>query len=254
MIRIPVDPAALIAAIDEISPKWRSKAETRTKKFRELGKYDEKSAIWSEIKPVFRRLQHQKCAFCERLLAGEPHGAVEHDLEHYRPKGAAKPWSHPDIPAAWHGPGRQGGYYWLAYDPANYATACKVCNSSLKADHFPIEGPEGAVDQTPAELASERPLLPYPLGTIDQDPAEILTFTALVAVPVHADPDRREHRRGAVAVAFFALNAREELLRDRAVVICRIFEAFERIHSPRRPEDPAWGAEDLALLTADAAP
>ena len=46
-----------------------------------------------EVKAVYIRLQKNKCAYCERQLTGLDHGgAIEHDLEHYRPKGHVPAW------------------------------------------------------------------------------------------------------------------------------------------------------------------
>jgi hypothetical protein len=44
-----------------------------------------------------RQLQHNKCAYCERDLLTETYAGGEHDVEHYRPKGACNPWP----PATW---------------------------------------------------------------------------------------------------------------------------------------------------------
>ena len=51
---------------------------------------------WSNIKYLFINIQHNKCAFCERKLAArEDGGAIEHDVEHFRPKNAIKAWKPP---------------------------------------------------------------------------------------------------------------------------------------------------------------
>ena len=80
-------------------------------------------------------LQRHKCVFCERQLG---HGAIEHDLEHFRPKGSTAPWSPMALPTHGVGAGRAEGYWWLSYDLGNYAASCKFCNSTLKSNRFPI--------------------------------------------------------------------------------------------------------------------
>ena len=62
--------------------------------------------------------------------------------------------------AAGIGMGNPAGYPRLALDPFNYVVSCKVCNSSHKADRFPIAGhPEPRATDRLALDAAERPLL-----------------------------------------------------------------------------------------------
>ena len=89
MIRYAVTESDLEQRVDAEVASWRSRAATRTARFIAAGGYDESSSIWSEIKPVFMRLQNDKCAYCERQLASaDSGGSVEHDLEHFRPKSS----------------------------------------------------------------------------------------------------------------------------------------------------------------------
>ena len=133
MIRYTITEAELVRRVDASVPTWRKRASDRTTRFQIAGRYDEKSAIWSEIKSVFSDLQYDKCAYCERKLADpDDGGSVEHDLEHYRPKSSVEAW--PDAAKfSFHTGGADtGGYYWLAYHLLNYAVACKKCNSGFK--------------------------------------------------------------------------------------------------------------------------
>lgn len=223
MIRYPVDPDALLEAIETEKPGWIERARERTEAFRAAGTYDEEKGIWSEVKDVFRRLQEQKCAFCERRLAGEPFGAVDHDVEHYRPKNSVRKWPPASRELQYDfetGEGMENGYYLLAYSVFNYVTACKVCNTPLKSSYFPIAGRRGpATADDPRRLARERPFLPFPLGDTDTDPEELIAFDGILAVPSSPDLDSHEWRRAAVTIDFFALNEREELRRERAALM-----------------------------------
>jgi hypothetical protein len=184
MIRYSVKVSELKALIKRLSPSWLDRALARTERFRQAGKYDERSSIWSEIVGVYMRIQHHKCAYCERLLSGPRFGRIEHDLEHYRPKNAVKKWSprseHINYPtgSAW-----SEGYYLLAYHIFNYVTACKVCNTPLKSNYFPIAAPRGLQQNNPRHLRTEKPFLIYPLGRIDKDPESLITFDGIISKP-----------------------------------------------------------------------
>ncbi len=224
MIRYDISDADLDEKIEVESPGWLDRAVKRTAACRKLRAFDGGTSIWSDIKPVYMRLQHNKCAYCERKLEGEPYGRVEHDVEHFRPKNEVKAWPDARIRADrqieyefatggdWH-----HGYFLLAFHPRNYITACKTCNTPLKANYFPIAGRRGPQSDDPAYLARELPYLLYPLGEHGDDPEELLTFDGIVPKPsIHSG---HRHRRAVVTIDFLELDTREELLRDRALKI-----------------------------------
>ena len=67
MIRYPITQSKLEERIEEEADGWLQKAAERTKKIRQKGYYNEKGSIWSDVKPVYMKLQgSSKCAFCER--------------------------------------------------------------------------------------------------------------------------------------------------------------------------------------------
>lgn len=86
MIRYPISEAELRQKIREEDPEWLDDAAKRNEAFHAAGYYDEKlefesggkmvkaSPIWSRIKPIFMRLQFEKCAYCERQLSSEEWG------------------------------------------------------------------------------------------------------------------------------------------------------------------------------------
>ena len=159
-------------------------------------------------------LQYDKCIYCERQLASLDHGGcIEHDLEHFRPKGEVLAWP----PAKWQkdrhiafefplGHAYPSGYYWLAYQVMNYAAACKKCNTPLKLNYFPVAGRRGPRAAHPRGLRAEQPYLIYPLGDWDTNPEELLGFLGIVPVPRKKSGFGRQ--RAEVTIKFFELSPR----------------------------------------------
>lgn len=230
MIRYNASAADLEADINAIDPAWLAKAATRTAKFVANRKYEEASAIWSTVKPAFMKAQKNKCVFCERQFESELYGKIEFDLEHFRPKSSVKAWPGPGInPPAYSfatGGDNPSGYYWLAYDLGNYAASCKVCNSVLKSNYFPVA--KARVTE-PGDLTAEKAFLCYPIGSGDDDPESLVTYVATTAVPKMKTGPRR--RRAQVIIDFFSLNRREQLHRERASFIVLLGASLANITS-----------------------
>ncbi len=192
------------------------------------------------MKDVYRAIQHNKCAYCERLLAhveDRPRlGAKDHDIEHYRPKAKVIAWrkrrAYPNHHVAFDKRmGRRKGYYWLAFELWNWCVSCTLCNSQLKGNRFPIAktGREGDHSADIAALnAQEKPLLVYPLGDVDTDPEELLAFHGVTVQPKAASGYARE--RGETIIAFFLLN-NPTLAKWRAVWIRLIWDAVQDEHA-----------------------
>lgn len=222
MIKYAIAEAKLAEAIATVDPRWAAKAGRRTKQLISQGHYAEKTTIWSLVKPVFMTLQLNKCVFCERQFESPQYGTIEFDLEHFRPKSTVVPWPDPErhpgrAYSALTGAGAQSGYFWLAYDPLNYAASCKVCNTTFKLSYFPVAAERGTVNASVADLALEQAWLCYPIGDQAEDPETLITFVATIAVPTHADGAAK--LRGQIIIDFFGLNEREQLHRDRARMI-----------------------------------
>jgi len=230
---------------------WLAGAAARTEDLRKAGRWDDGKKTWSGIKTVYRTLQHDKCAFCERRLAGPPYGAVEHDVEHFRPKAAVKEWPPQTGPkkkrlsysfatgGAW-----DEGYYLLAFHPWNYVTACKTCNSALKRSFFPVSGTRISRGEDPWAMKAEKPFLVYPLGDLDDDPERLITFRGNIPVPRTRSGVRQ--RRAAVMIDFFRLDIREELLWERSDRIVSLFMAL-RMAESASAGDRALGERNVAL-------
>ncbi|MBS0202149.1 MAG: hypothetical protein JSS49_04555 [Planctomycetes bacterium] len=233
MIKYLVTRKKLEELIEAEKPGWLKRAADRTEQFRASGSFDEASSIWSEVKPVYMRLQGQgKCAFCEREMESVKFGKAEQDVEHFRPKGRLTAWKVPKklknagIPFAAISAGTKG-YHLLPYHPFNYSVACKPCNSALKKDQFPIAGTYDLSADDPANLVQERAYLIYPIGPLDTDPETLIEFRGTSPKPVtKAGHDRN---RALVTIEFFKLDDpdRANLYRDRALIILGLFPLLQ---------------------------
>ena len=253
MIRFPVSTADLDAAITKASKSWFVTAAERVAKFEAVDDYDEKSGAWSRIKRVFMEVQGHKCGFCERRLERSAYGAVEHDVEHFRPKKEVKKW--PSKTAAGQrnlefdfelGDGLKPAYFRLAYERENYLISCKTCNSALKANNFPVAGTRTPDIASPRALNAELPYLIYPIGDVDDaDPEDLLGFNGIV--PIVRGATQHDRRRAEVTINLFELDTREILLEERAEIIVNLHLANSAIANPH-PEVRA--AADLVLTRA----
>jgi hypothetical protein len=227
MIGYRITRAALENLIETSVPGWLARAAVRTAGFAALGRYEESSSIWSEVKPVYMQLQGgSKCAYCERKLESVELGKGEQDVEHFRPKKSVKKWK-PSAALTQAGvapvdpPASGGGYYLLAYHPFNYCASCKPCNSVLKGDRFPVAGPYKLNGADPAAMTSEKPLLVYPIGDFDGKPEDLIGFTGVSPHPLASSGHKR--KRALATIEFFALDdpvKRKNLVLERAHRIC----------------------------------
>lgn len=255
MIRYPVTAAKLKQLIEAESEGWLEKARERTDKFRELGRYEESSSIWSQVKPVYMKLQGEsKCAYCERKLESSDVGRVEQDVEHFRPKGNVKFWRAPQklrdlgIPFT-AAPNESKGYHLLPYHIFNYTAACKPCNSTLKKDYFPIAGEYELNAEGPGDFAGEKAYLIYPIGSVDEDPEKLIDFFGTSPKPVAASSHKRN--RALVTIEFFKLddpNKRKNLYRDRSMVIMGLYPLLKDTTMGSEAEKAAARSKVKGLL------
>ena len=248
MIQYSVSKQQIDDLIEQEKPGWLARAATRTAAFAAAGEYNESSGIWSEIKVVYMRLQHGKCAYCERQLESEAVGKIEHDLEHFRPKKKAKPWrvtneltqagvvlTPPSAGSA------DPGYHLLPYHPQNYCTSCKSCNSALKSDNFPIEGPRSSDGGDPVALASEMPYLVNPVGDFDDPPQTLIGFHGISPMVI-GDTDFKQ-KRGLVSIKFFRLDDRRRkyLFRERATMVVSLYSFLSQLEQAAgTPQEATW--------------
>ena len=92
----------------------------------------------------------------------------------------------------------------LAYDPFNYAVACKPCNTVLKANYFPIAGQRRRAARRPPSRDTERPFLIYPIGDLDDDPEDLIAWRGCHPLPANARGF--DGLRAMVTIAIFKLD------------------------------------------------
>lgn len=223
MIKINADRSKIDEAILKARPKWLERAAERTAANRAARRHSGPSTgdIWSEIKAVFVELQLRKCAYCERSF---PESPVEIDVDHYRPKRRVKAWQTKSFSFTDQPDPAGTGYYLLAYDPGNYLAACETCNRIRKGDLFPVFGNREMDSSDPYILAGEKPLLINPIDVNDDDPEELIEFNGLIPRPcAQGGP---AYHRAIATIELFDLAHRDELLRERADVVVKLWLAY----------------------------
>jgi|SRR5579871_3009 len=265
MIHYPLEWSQLEAEVDKQRPTWRDRAAHATDIFRRRKAYVEPpvgdgekeppAPFWGEVKSLFMGLQHNKCAYCERDLEG----AIEFDVEHFRPKRGVALW-----PPSQKRPTGQSlrfefstgaampeGYYLLAYHLRNYAVACKPCNSNLKKNYFPIAGSRLPGTDNLALLASEKPLLIYPISDLDAAPEDLITFIGPIPIPVAKAG--YDYQRGLVTIEFFELRTREELMKQRYARIRDLWTAI-LAHESGDGRQKSFGDETIEMMLHPSSP
>ena len=73
--------------------------------------------LWACLKPELAKVMHGKCWYTEALQTG-----TDTDVDHFRPKNSVKDIYHADTGE------KHSGYWWRAFDPANFRFSCIVAN------------------------------------------------------------------------------------------------------------------------------
>lgn len=262
MRRYPISRDTLIRTIRARCPDWMERARFRRRAFHHHGGYfetDAEAPFWGELKPLYLEIQGGKCAYCDRTLEDIEYGALEMDVEHYRPKKEVAGWPSVYMRKRYrhlaHYTGIRGaafpeGYWQLAYHPLNLTVCCVLCNRRLKDTFFPIVGMRttargGGI--TPRDCYLEDPDLFYPIGDIDpDDPATCITFYGPFAQPAPG-ATTRQRERAEVSIDLLHLNVRPELIRGRSRVLCAVYAAY-LLSKSRNPDKKRVGVQLLATL------
>ncbi len=255
MVRFEITVAELERRIEVEAPGWIHRAGLRTAKFASGTAHASFPNLWSDIKRVYISLQGSKCAFCEKWLEDE---AIEHDVEHFRPKGSVDRWPVPPKlrkagVIVQRGSSRnEPGYARLVYHPLNYVAACKTCNTILKKNWFPVSGTRNLNGDDPAKMPSERALLIYPISDIDSDPEELIGFNGLSPKAKHSTGF--PCHRALVTIQIFQLDnwrRRKELNKDRAEWLEKLYWALSQRQNPSSTRDEVRKAVSaIARLTS----
>ncbi|MBD2702996.1 hypothetical protein IC229_20285 [Spirosoma sp. BT702] len=147
----------------------------------------------STVKEALKKIQHNKCCFCETSITHISHG----DVEHFRPKAGYQVDEKQELV--------KPGYYWLAYDFANLFFCCQVCNQVYKKNYFPLADETKRANSHRADIALEDSLILNP--ALDEI-VEHLMFDAEIIKPKNGS------QKGAETIKRTGLN-REFLLKER---------------------------------------
>ena len=233
MIRYEITASELKQRIRDARATWFTRAAKALQELPDAPKSAEFKGLWSEIKAVYTKLQHSKCAFCEKPLEN----AIEQDVEHFRPKAEVVRWTPPQdlidegIVVKQRSDGsKELGYRFLAYHPFNYVVSCKNCNTIFKGNFFPIGKSRKSQAKRPPADSTEEPFLIYPLGDADENPEALITFEGIS--PMALPASGRGRLRALVTIAIFKLGdpiERKTFFQERARAIERLFFALEAI-------------------------
>ena len=120
-----------------------------------------------------------------------------------------------------------------------------MCSSDLA-------GPRGADGADPAALASEQPLLIYPLGDFDEDPESLMGFIGLSPISL-SDRGHARHR-ALVTISLFRLDQRVQLIKHRAVLLWLLFAELELLQNARSAKDRVQHQTAIDTLTGAEVP
>ncbi|MFB7760552.1 HNH endonuclease [Streptomyces xiamenensis] len=183
--------------------KWADRAAAELAKLQADAKDEDKKLsfreMWREdaLRDRLIALLGKKCWYCETSFVRSPY-----HVDHYRPKSVVV------------GEEERRGYWWLAYDPANYRLSCHHCNSGGarygnqsagpgKGARFPLLGRRASEG---GSLDNERPVLLDPVVAED---AELMGF------------DRQGHARRRPERPY----SKDEVARD----LCRVDETIRML-------------------------
>jgi uncharacterized protein (TIGR02646 family) len=153
-----------------------------------------------DVRGLLYASQGRVCAYCNRLLPGNDRG----DVDHFRTKNAV------------FGERAHGGYWWVAYDLANYFLSCTPCNSAYKMNKFPLRpGARRFTFADRAHLHTEARLLLDP----SRDPVEhwlrVDYRRPLCRIEPAAGLSATEIEQVEETLRFFRINDDPYLVKDR---------------------------------------
>jgi len=205
MRHVPYDPRVIQYPLD-----WQAQADAvlkcveATPPEQRSDQVNKHRDLWVCLKPQLAKVMHGKCWYTEAPQAG-----TDTDVDHFRPKnavkGVRKPGTNEDHP----------GYWWRAFDPANYRYSCIVANRRRrdletghvggKADEFPIWHESQRAWCPTDDCRNEQPLLIDPC-----EPAEVALITFAEngeARERYSESEKpRLHKKAKLSIELYHLN------------------------------------------------
>lgn len=124
----------------------------------------EHSGLWGEVKAELAKISNDKCWYTESKQEG-----TDTDVDHFRPKKRVAEVKGKENP--------HPGYWWLAFDLANYRFSCIYANRRRrdvktgevggKADHFPLVNEDERAWTPEDDCDEELPILLDPCKAAD---------------------------------------------------------------------------------------
>ena len=160
------------------------------------------SGLWGEIKIELAKISNDKCWYTESKQEG-----TDTDVDHFRPKKRVAEANDTETP--------HPGYWWLAFDLANYRLSCIYANRRRrdvetgevggKADHFPLINEDNRAWTPECDCDEEQPLLLDPCKAAD---VALITFKDDgEAMPRFNEVDRpRAFQRADVSIELYNIN------------------------------------------------
>ena len=188
---------------EQPSQDWRIKAKALSDKVDHASTDDERraiirdnSAVWGELKDWLLRMSKGKCWF------SEARDVYSHwDVEHYRPKGAAK-----NVDGT-----EREGYWWLAFDWHNFRI-CGNFGNRKKGGYFPLRDGTHQATATDRNIDDEFPYLLDP--TRPEDPL-LLSFDENGDIKPLPDLDSWSSSRVEESIKRYKLREHEPLMEAR---------------------------------------
>ncbi|MCP4110196.1 MAG: hypothetical protein GY749_32515 [Desulfobacteraceae bacterium] len=149
-----------------------------------------KSDIYAakSVKNKLKKIQHDKCCFCESKISHNAYG----DVEHFRPKGGYRQEENDPL--------TQPGYYWLAYEWTNLFLSCQLCNQRFKRNLFPLEKSGNRAINHEHDISLEDPLFIDPSLL---NPEEYISFRKEIPYAIDGNS------RGAETIKVLGLDRRK---------------------------------------------
>lgn len=203
----------------EFPPGWIVRAQNASKFVKALPKtkrpkaINNRSGVWSALKPKLKKLSSNKCWYCESKEI-----RADKAVDHYRPKGAVYECS------------THRGYWWLAFDWENFRYSCQYCNEYRideatgkgggKSTHFPLCNERNRVS-TPGPTTGEKPKLLDP--TVKSDTRLLSFYADGMARPRDKNKRLQTYQRAKKSIELYNLN-QSDLQDLRRAIFHRVAE------------------------------